>query len=133
MRLWGGMLARLFLAFWIPKVARTIVIFRLSPTFARVPAKQHRNSRLARAANPLSISAGFLVAARGKDDFEVYDNRQLVTVETFANSVQYKTRPLAVWFALICNQLKFDQRGSGFVRGKTAHLRPALNEMDKTE
>jgi hypothetical protein len=81
----------------------------------------------------MDTKTGLPATTLQRDDFEIYDNRQLVTVETFSNSVQYKTRPLAVWFALICNQLKFDQRGSGFVRGKTAHLRPALDEMDKND
>jgi hypothetical protein len=63
----------------------------------------------------------------------LYDNGQRVSVEAFASSVQFKSRPLALWFAVICNQLKFDQRGSGFVRGNTKFFRPALDKLDKND
>lgn len=68
-----------------------------------------------------------------KDDFELYDNGQRVAVEAFASSVQYKARPLGVWFALICDQVRFEKRGSGFIRGNTKFFRPALDKLDKDD
>ncbi|MGH9511270.1 MAG: tetratricopeptide repeat protein [Terriglobales bacterium] len=68
-----------------------------------------------------------------KEDFRVLDNGHPVDIVTFDSGAHYGTRPIAVWFAMICNQKHWDEEGSGFMRGKAGLLRPALDHLDKRD
>ena len=68
-----------------------------------------------------------------QQDFRVYDNNVEMPIESFDVGSKYSTRPIALWFAVICNEVGWDVNGSGFMRGKTKLLRPALNHLDKND
>jgi len=68
-----------------------------------------------------------------KDDFRVLDNGHQVSVLTFDSGAYFGTRPIALWFVMICNQKHWDEQGSGFMRNKALLLRPALDHLDKRD
>ncbi len=68
-----------------------------------------------------------------KDDFRMLDNGHQVPILTFDSGAHYGTRPIALWFLMICNQKNWDEAGSGFMRNKAALLRPALDHLDKRD
>jgi len=68
-----------------------------------------------------------------KEDFRVFDNDAEMQVESFDVGARYSTRPITLWFAVICNEVNWDVNGSGFMRGKTKLLRPALDHLDKND
>ena len=68
-----------------------------------------------------------------KDDFRMLDNGHQVPILTFDAGAHFGTRPIALWFLMICNQKNWDEAGSGFIRNKAALLRPALDHLDKRD
>lgn len=68
-----------------------------------------------------------------KEDFQVFDNGSEMDIRSFDVGARYSTRPIALWLVVICNERNWDENGSGFIRGKTASLRPALNHLDKND
>jgi len=68
-----------------------------------------------------------------KEDFRVFDNAAEQYVQTFDVGARYGTRPIALWFVVICNEIDWDENGSGFVRGKGSLIRPALQHLDKSD
>src|SRR5580658_3718094 len=48
-----------------------------------------------------------------RDDFQVFDNGQLVSIKTFDSGAQFSTRPLAVWLVVQCNMQGWETKGSG--------------------
>lgn len=68
-----------------------------------------------------------------KEDFRVLDDGSDMAIQSFDVGARYGTRPIALWFAVICNQVDWDENGSGFIRGKGALLRPALEHLDKND
>ena len=68
-----------------------------------------------------------------KDDFRMLDNGHQVPILTFDSGAHYGTRPIALWFLMICNQKNWDEQGSGFMRNKASLLRPALDHLDKRD
>ena len=68
------------------------------------------------------------------DDFRLFDNNHEVSITTFDSGAKFNTRPLALWFVVICNERKKGPGGefaSGWFSGKEALFRPALNDLDK--
>jgi hypothetical protein len=68
-----------------------------------------------------------------KDDFKLLDNGNQVSILTFDSGAHFGTRPIVLWFAMICNQKHWDEEGSGFMRNKAVLLRPALDHLDKRD
>jgi hypothetical protein len=68
-----------------------------------------------------------------KEDFQVFDNGSEMAIQSFDVGARYATRPIALWFAVICNEVNWDENGSGFIRGKGPLLRPALDHLDKDD
>lgn len=70
-----------------------------------------------------------------REDFQLFDNGSAVPIKTFDSGAEFKTRPLALWFIVLCNmQGGFDETyGSGLFRGETHLLQPALTHMEKQD
>ncbi len=68
-----------------------------------------------------------------KDDFRLLDNGHQVSILTFDSGAHFGTRPIVLWFVMICNQKLWDEEGSGFMRNKALLLRPALDHLDKRD
>ena len=68
-----------------------------------------------------------------KEDFRIFDNGAEMPIESFDAGARYSTRPITLWFAVICNEVEWDVNGSGFMRGKTKLLRSALDHLDKND
>jgi hypothetical protein len=68
-----------------------------------------------------------------KDDFRILDNGHQVSILTFDSGAHFGTRPIVLWFVMICNQKHWDEEGSGFMRNKALLLRPALDHLDKRD
>lgn len=68
-----------------------------------------------------------------KDDFRVFDNDSEMAIQSFDAGAYYATRPISLWFVVICNEIDWDENGSGFMRGKASWLRPALDHLDKND
>jgi hypothetical protein len=68
-----------------------------------------------------------------KEDFQVFDNGSEMAIRSFDVGARYATRPIALWLVAICNEIDWDENGSGFIRGKGPLLRPALDHLDKND
>lgn len=53
-----------------------------------------------------------------RDDFQVFDNGQPVSIKTFDSGAQFSTRPLALWFVVQCNMQGWEAKGSGLFAGQ---------------
>src|ERR1700693_3619393 len=65
-----------------------------------------------------------------KDDFRVYDDRQVVSIASFDAGPANAARPVVVWLVVICNE-QGKIGGSANYAGKEALFRPALEHLDK--
>jgi len=79
------------------------------------------------------LKTGLPLNELNKEDFRILDNKHQVSVLTFDSGAHFGTRPIALWFAMICNQKDWDSKGSGFMRNKALLLRPALDHLDKRD
>jgi hypothetical protein len=68
-----------------------------------------------------------------KEDFRVFDNDTEMATKSFDVGARYGTSPISLWFVVICNEIDWDENGSGFMRGRTSSLRPALEHLDKND
>lgn len=70
-----------------------------------------------------------------REDFELFDNGTRIPIRTFDSGAEFKTRPLALWFIVLCNmQGDFNETyGSGLFRGESHLLQPALMHMEKQD
>lgn len=68
-----------------------------------------------------------------REDFRVFDDGHEIDIKSFDSGVNYSTRPVALWFVVQCLQKNWDDFGSGFIRGKTSLLNPALAHLDKKD
>jgi hypothetical protein len=83
----------------------------------------------------VALKNGLPVKGLGRDDFELLDNDRPVSITTFDSGAEFKTRPLALWFIVLCNmQGGFNETyGSGLFRGETHLLQSALVHMEKQD
>lgn len=79
------------------------------------------------------LKTGLPLNQLNKEDFRIFDNRHPVSILTFDSGAHFGTRPIALWFLMICNQRNWDTYGSGFMRNKAHLLRPALDHLDKRD
>jgi hypothetical protein len=69
-------------------------------------------------------------------DFRLFDNNKEVPITTFDSGSHYSTRPIALWFVVICNEKNNGPHGeyaSGGFLGKESLFRPALDDLDKND
>jgi len=64
-----------------------------------------------------------------KEDMRVFDNGHEMPIRSFDIGAHYETRPIALWLIVRCNMGDPPEWDSGFLRGKTQLLRPALNGL----
>lgn len=74
---------------------------------------------------------GHPVTALKKDDFQILDNNQHVSIRTFDAGAA--ARPLALWFVVQCNMKGWEAQGSGLFMGQTGRFQPALEDLDKRD
>lgn len=68
-----------------------------------------------------------------RDDFQVFDNGQPVSIKTFDNGAQFTTRPLALWFVVLCNMQGYEAEGSGLFAEQISLFKPALKNLEKQD
>jgi hypothetical protein len=68
-----------------------------------------------------------------KENFRVFDNDAEVPIQSFDMGTRYAVRPIVLWFAVICNEVDWDENGSGFIRGREKLLRLALDHLDSND
>jgi hypothetical protein len=71
-----------------------------------------------------------------KEDFRLFDDNKEVEITTFDSGAHYNTRPIVLWFVVICNEKNNGPHGeqaSGSFLGKEALFRPALDGLDKND
>jgi hypothetical protein len=68
-----------------------------------------------------------------KTDFHVTDNGQDVPIVQFGSGAHFSVAPITLWLVLKCNGFAPPDFDSGFMKGKTQYLRPALDHLDKTD
>jgi hypothetical protein len=66
-----------------------------------------------------------------RDDFQIFDNGQPVSIKTFDRGVA--TRPLALWFVAQCNMRGWEAQGSGFFAGQINRFQPALRTLENRD
>jgi hypothetical protein len=70
-----------------------------------------------------------LLTSLTKTDFRLFDNGHEVAIQTFSAGADL-SRPIALWLIVQCNMALPDDETSGFMRGKTQSLKPALQHLN---
>lgn len=81
----------------------------------------------------IALKSGLPVETLTQNDFQVFDNDRPVTIKTFDTGAQFTTRPLAIWFVVLCNMKGYEEEGSGLFAGQASRLKPAFAEMEKPD
>ena len=68
-----------------------------------------------------------------RGDLEVFDNGRPVSIMTFDSGAQFTTRPLALWFVVLCNMQGYEKQGSGLFARQIDLFRPALKYVEKQD
>jgi len=74
-----------------------------------------------------------------RENFRIFDDQHEVAIAAFDSGASYGTRPIALWFVVICNEPSKSQYGyhaelaSGRFVGKEMLFRPALDDLDKRD
>jgi hypothetical protein len=76
--------------------------------------------------------SGLPVQDLKKEDFRVFDNHKEVPIESFDSGAHFRTRPLLIWLAVICNE-RGKIGGSREFVGKESLFRPAFEYLDKRD
>jgi hypothetical protein len=69
----------------------------------------------------------------GRVELASCDSHLDFTVSGTRRGGRYATRPITLWLVAICNEIDWDENGSGFIRGKGKLLRPAFDHLDKDD
>jgi hypothetical protein len=72
-----------------------------------------------------------LVTTLQKTDFRLFDNGREVPIRSFDTGAS--TRSIVLWLIVQCNMGFPDDWSSGFLRGKTQYLKPALQHLNKDD
>jgi hypothetical protein len=70
-----------------------------------------------------------LLSTLTKTDFRLFDNGHEVPIQSFSAGMD-RSRPIALWLIVQCNMGIPDDQASGFIRGKTQYLTPALRHLE---
>ncbi len=68
-----------------------------------------------------------------RDDFQIFDDGRPVSIKTFDSGAQFSTRPLALWFVVLCNMQGYETHGSGLFAGRISLFKPALKYLGKQD
>jgi hypothetical protein len=69
-----------------------------------------------------------------REDFRIFDNGREMPIRSFDIGAYHETRPIALWLIVQCDNIGSPPEWhSGFLRGKTQLLRPALAHLDKDD
>jgi hypothetical protein len=74
-----------------------------------------------------------LLTDLAREDFRIFDNGREMPIQSFDIGAQHETRPIALWLIVQCNIGQLPEWNSGFLRGKTQLLRPALAHLEKDD
>ena len=69
-------------------------------------------------------------SALRQSDFEIRDDGNLISIVSFDDQTSYGTRPIALWFVVICSEGNNPDGSEKFV-GKEASFRPALDSLSQ--
>lgn len=70
-----------------------------------------------------------LLSTLTKTDLRLFDNGHEVPIQTFGSGGDL-SHPVALWLVIQCNLALPDDEASGFIRGKTQLLKPALEHLN---
>ena len=76
----------------------------------------------------LKSKKGLADIALQRDDFRLFDNGRPASIKTFDSGTG--TRPLALWFVVLCNMPGWESRGSGLFAEQIHRFEPALKNRD---
>jgi hypothetical protein len=76
-----------------------------------------------------SLHTRALLTELKREDVRVFDNGREVRVRSFDIGAHHETRPIALWLIVQCNLGDPPEWNSGFLRGKTGSLKPALTGL----
>jgi len=79
----------------------------------------------------LNAKSGLPEKTLKRDDFQIFDNDHPISIKTFDSGTT--TRPLALWFVVLCNMQGYEKEGSGLFRGRISLFKPALKNLDKQD
>ena len=65
-----------------------------------------------------------------QEDFEIRDNGRPIPIASFDDSTTFGTRPITLWFVVICNEDN-NLNGSGMFKGREQLFRPALDSLNQ--
>jgi len=68
-----------------------------------------------------------------REDFQVFDNGQPISIQTFDSGAQLTTRPVALWFVVLCNMKGYEKEASGLFAGRASLFSPALQDLGKQD
>ena len=74
-----------------------------------------------------------LVTELKQTDFRLFDNDREVPIHTFDVGAEHTTKPIALWLVVQCNMGFPIGWGSGYMRGKTHWLAPALAALQPAD
>jgi hypothetical protein len=66
-------------------------------------------------------------------DFELFDKGHPVPIATFDSGANFATRPITLWFVVLCNMRGWEAKGSGLFARHTSLFTPALKYLDKND
>jgi hypothetical protein len=72
-----------------------------------------------------------LLTSLKQTDFRLFDNRSEVSIRSF--DTRATARPIVLWLIVQCNMGFPDNWASGFLRGKTQYLKPALQHLNRDD
>ncbi len=111
-----------------------LALFLLTSLGARMAAQDSpitfRTSSNLVLVDVVALKNGLPVKVLQRKDFELWDNDRRDSIATFDNGVEFKTRPLAIWFVVLCNMKGYEAEGSGLFQGKTHLFQSALTKME---
>jgi hypothetical protein len=80
-----------------------------------------------------SLHTRALLTDLTEQDFRIFDNGHEMPIRSFDTGAHHETRPIALWLIVQCNLGMPPEWASGFLRGKTTVLRPALDGLRKDD
>jgi hypothetical protein len=81
----------------------------------------------------LNAKSGLPDKTLTRDDFKIFDNGHPVSIKTFDSGAKFTTRPIALWFVVLCNMQGYEAKGSGLFRGQIGLLKPPLKDLEKQD
>jgi hypothetical protein len=101
------------------------------PDSAQTPTIRVRSSLVLVDVISQDGKSGLPVRDFKKEDFRLFDNRHEVRIATLDAGARYDTRPITVWFVVICNEGGLPKFGaSAEFLGQESLFRPALNHLE---